>query len=941
VSAPDAIRIRGARVHNLKNISLSIPRNRLVVLCGPSGSGKSSLAFDTLYAEGQRRYVESLSTYARQFLEQSAKPDVDAIDGLSPAISIEQKTVSHNPRSTVGTVTECHDYLRLLYARVGVPHCPGCGRPVEGQSVADMLERILALPADTRLMVLAPVVRGRKGEHQALLGELRRAGYTRVRVDGQLRELEQDIRLAPRLAHRIDVVVDRVVVKDPERLRARLGDSLEKALGLAEGLVTLVPQGGQELTWSERYACPDCGLSLPELEPRLFSFNNPHGACPTCDGLGSIRFIDPARVVPDPSLSLQDGAVVGWGKAGGDGYYWQMLAAVAAHYRFSLTRPFGRLSERLRKIVLHGSGQEEITFRLESERMRHEVRRPFEGVVPNLERRYRETQSEMIRAELEELMTFQPCQACRGQRLRPEALAVRVGQKSIAELSALSVREALAWVERLEVPPRRRAVAERILREVVSRLRFLADVGLDYLSLDRAAASLSGGEGQRIRLATQIGSNLVGVLYVLDEPTIGLHPRDCSRLLGTLRELRDRGNSVVVVEHDPATLRAADHIVEMGPGAGRHGGEVVAEGTPAELQANPASLTGAYLAGRRPIPVPARRRAARGRLRLLGARGNNLKSLDVELPLGVFTCVTGVSGSGKSTLVLDTLHRALAQRLHGAGDEPAPHRALEGVERLDKVIHIDQSPIGRTPRSNPATYTGLFGPIRALFSGLPESRARGYGPGRYSFNVKGGRCESCGGGGQLRIEMHFLPDMYVTCEACGGRRFNRETLDVKFRGLDIHGVLELTVAEAVEFFAHQPALQRRLTTLCDVGLGYIQLGQSATTLSGGEAQRVKLSRALGRRATGRTLYILDEPTTGLHVEDIRLLLSVLERLVEEGNSVVVIEHNLDVIKQADHVIDLGPEGGEGGGRLVAEGTPEELARVEASHTGRALRDVLP
>jgi excinuclease ABC subunit A len=940
VSGTGEIRVRGARVHNLKNVHVGLPRDRLVVVCGPSGSGKSSLAFDTLYAEGQRRYVESLSAYARQFMEQSPKPDVDGIDGLSPAIAIEQKSVSHNPRSTVGTVTECHDYLRLLYARAGLPHCPGCGQPVRGQTVQEMVDRALDFPKDTRLSVLAPVVRGRKGEHQALLQELRKSGFTRARVDGEPRELEQDIRLEKNRAHEIAVVVDRVIVKEPERLRVRLADSVEKALELAGGLVLLVPQGGPELLLSEDLACPGCGLSLPELHPRLFSFNNPHGACPACDGLGQLRFIDPARVAPDPGLSLREGALVGWGRAGGDGYYWQMLESLARHYRIPLDKPFGKLSERQRRLVLHGSGDEALTFRLQSERMSHEVRRPFEVAVPNLERRYRETQSEAIRAELEELMTFKTCQACQGRRLRPEALAVRVGGASIAELSSLSAAEALARVAELAIEPRHQAVAERILREVRSRLRFLVDVGLGYLSLDRATASLSGGESQRIRLATQIGANLVGVLYVLDEPTIGLHPRDCERLLDTLRELRDRGNTVVVVEHDPTTLRAADHIVELGPGAGRQGGEVVAEGTPAELMRSPRSLTGAYLAGRRPIPVPVRRRRPSGHLRLRGARVHNLKNLDVDLPLGVLTCVTGVSGSGKSSLVLDTLHRALARRLQGASAEPGPHEALLGLERLDKVIHVDQSPIGRTPRSNPATYTGLFAPLRELFAALPESRARGYGPGRFSFNVKGGRCEACQGGGQIRVEMHFLPDMFVTCEACGGRRFNRETLEIRFRGRDVHQALGLTVSEALEFFAHQPALTRKLATLAEVGLGYVELGQSAVTLSGGEAQRVKLSRELCRRSTGRSLYILDEPTTGLHMEDIRLLLGVLDRLVEAGNSVVVIEHNLDVVKQADWILDLGPEGGQGGGRLVAQGTPEQLALVADSHTGRALRPTL-
>ncbi|MBN2494798.1 MAG: excinuclease ABC subunit UvrA [Deltaproteobacteria bacterium] len=934
---PRFIRILGARMHNLKNISVDLPRGRLIAICGLSGSGKSSLAFDTLYAEGQRRYVESLSTYARQFLDQMTKPDVDAIDGLSPAISIEQKSASHNPRSTVGTVTEIYDYLRLLFARVGQPHCPECGRAVSRQTVQEIVDRVLGMAAGTRLAVLAPVVRARKGAHRKLLDELRRQGYARIQIDGAVFDLSEEIPLDAHRKHDIDVYVDRLSVK--KGIRQRLTDSVETALGLAGGLVKIAPVESEDLFFSEHHACPDCGISLPEISPRLFSFNNPHGACPECDGLGHIRYIDPALVVPDPGLSLAEGAVVPWGKLG-TSYYWQMVEGLQKKLGFSLEAPFEKLPESVRSVLLYGSGDKTFQFALQRENMSHAFRRPFEGVIANLDRRYRETSSDAMRAEIASYSSFRQCTRCGGSRLRPESLGVKIAGRSIADLTALSTAAALELVAGLEPDPQRATVAERILRELRARLRFMVDVGLDYLSLDRPSATLSGGEGQRIRLATQVGSALTGVLYVLDEPTIGLHPRDCSRLLGTLVKLRDRGNTVVVVEHDPTTIRSADFVVDMGPGAGRHGGEVIAQGSPEEIQRAPGSLTGAYLSGRKRIPTPERRRRSQRTIEVLGASGNNLKSISAAFPLGVFTCVTGVSGSGKSTLVIDTLYRGLARKLHRAHEPPSACEGFRGVELLDKVVHIDQGPIGRTPRSNPSTYTTVFTAIRDLFARLPESRVRGYGPGRFSFNVKGGRCEACGGGGQIRIEMHFLPDMYVTCEACGGQRFNRETLEVEFRGRNIYQVLEMTVAEGLEFFAHQDAIRRKLETLADVGLGYIQIGQPATTLSGGEAQRVKLARELSKRATGKTLYILDEPTTGLHPDDIRQLVEVLDRLVATGNTVIVIEHNLDVIKQADFILDLGPGGGDGGGRIVAQGTPEELIRVSGSYTGQALEPVL-
>ncbi len=934
---PNLIRIRGARVHNLQNVDLDLPRSRLVTITGPSGSGKSSLAFDTLYAEGQRRYVESLSSYARQFLNQMAKPDADSIDGLSPAISIEQKTVSHNPRSTVGTVTEIHDYLRLLYARVGKPHCPSCGEPISSQTVQEMVDAILQMPKGSRLGILAPVVRERKGEHAQLLLNLRKSGYTRINVDGELMDLEDDIHLDAKRKHSIDVYIDRLVVK--QGLRQRLTDSVETSLKLAQGLVKIASVDGDDRIFSQRHACVQCGISLPEISPRLFSFNSPQGACEKCDGLGNIHRVDAKLVVPDASLSLRQGAIAAWGEKS-TGYYWQTLEAVARHFDIDLDKPFEQLPKKAQELILFGTGDEKVRVEFVSANMSHEFRRPFEGVVNNLARRYRETQSEAMRSDIEAFMSSSPCPECMGQRLRPEALAVLLGGKNIAQVTSLSVAQCLEFFENLRVEKQLAAVAERIVREIKSRLRFMVDVGLDYLTLDRSASSLSGGEAQRIRLATQIGSSLVGVLYVIDEPTIGLHPRDCQRLLGTLKQMRDRGNTVLVVEHDPATILASDHVVDMGPGAGRNGGRIIAQGTAQDILDHPESLTGAFLSGREFVPVPKRRRRSRGKLIVKGARGNNLKNLRVAFKLGVFTCVTGVSGSGKSTLVIDTLYRALANHFFGSKSMPAPYDGFEGVEQLDKVIHIDQSPIGRTPRSNPATYTGLFTSIRNLFSALPESRVRGYRPGRFSFNAKGGRCEACGGCGQIRIEMHFLPDVYVTCEACQGKRFNRETLEVEFRGRNIHQVLEMTAVDALEFFANHAGIRKKLQTLIDVGLGYIQLGQPATTLSGGEAQRVKLAKELARKATGKTLYILDEPTTGLHMSDVRQLLAVLQRLVDSGNTVVIIEHNLDVIKTADWIIDLGPEGGDGGGRIVAQGTPEKLANTVKSHTGKFLKSIL-
>ncbi len=934
----DRILVRGAREHNLKGIDVEIPRDRMVVITGVSGSGKSSLAFDTIYAEGQRRYVESLSAYARQFLELMEKPDVDSIEGLSPAISIEQKSVSKNPRSTVGTVTEIYDYLRLLFASVGRVHCPSCGKEIRSQTVTQIVDAILGLGEGERARILAPLVRGRKGEYRKELAKLLRDGYSRVIVDGTERSLDEEILLDRKRRHDIDVVVDRVKVG--EGSRQRLADSVALALSLGEGLVRVEDGRGGAALYSERFACPDCAVSIPELTPRLFSFNSPHGACPECDGLGSTIRFDPDLIVPDRSRSLREGAIAPWSRRT-TVFYHQMLEALAGHFRFSLTEPFERLPARVQRILLYGSGDETVRFSLEEGDRRYFFSKPFEGVVANLERRFRETDSEGVREELARYMNNTPCPKCAGARLKKESLCVTVGGRGIDGVTRLSIREAVGFFADLSLGEREEAIAARILKEIRSRLRFLSDVGLDYLSLDRASATLSGGEGQRIRLATQIGSQLMGVLYILDEPSIGLHQRDNRKLLSTLRALRDLGNTVLVVEHDEETIRTADFVVDMGPGAGEHGGYVVAAGPPEEIARHPMSLTGQYLAGLREIPVPASRRAPNGKvLRLRGCRANNLKEIDVSFPLGRITCVTGVSGSGKSTLVLDTLLRALAQKLYGSKERPGEHAALEGIHHVDKVIHIDQSPIGRTPRSNPATYSGAFTPIRDLFAMLPESRARGYRPGRYSFNVKGGRCEACEGDGILKIEMHFMPDVYVTCEQCRGKRYNRETLEIAYKGKTIAEVLDMTVDQALSFLEAVPQARQKLSTLSRVGLGYIRLGQSATTLSGGEAQRVKLARELSKRATGRTVYLLDEPTTGLHFDDIRRLLEVLALFADSGNTVIVIEHNLDVIKTADHVIDLGPEGGDRGGAVVACGTPEEVAADPRSYTGEHLRRVL-
>jgi len=933
---PSSIIIRGAREHNLKNVDLEIPRNALVVITGLSGSGKSSLAFDTIYAEGQRRYVESLSAYARQFLGVMEKPEVDYIEGLSPAISIEQRTASKNPRSTVGTVTEIYDYLRLLFARIGVPYCPACGRKISQQTPQQMVDAILSLPSGSKVMILAPLVRGRKGEYRELFEEVRREGYVRVRVDGRVRDVETRIRLNKNKKHHIEVVVDRLGVD--ESARARLADSVETALGLGSGVVLVHTVGGEEHLFSEKYACVHCGISYEELTPRMFSFNSPYGACSACGGLGSRMEIDPRLVVPDDDLSLNEGAVAPWGKPMGR-WYDHQIQAVAGKYGFDLNTPVRKLSVRARKVILHGSGEEEFRFRYQRPDRRGlwEHYGGFEGVIPNLTRRYRQTKSAGVRSWIERFMSIRPCRECHGARLRPESLSVKVGDENIAVLTKKSIREALRFFEDLKLRPRDLQVADQVLKEIRERLGFLINVGLDYLTLDRSAGTLAGGEAQRIRLATQIGSQLVGVLYILDEPSIGLHQRDHRRLLDTLRRLRDLGNTVLVVEHDRATILAADHVIDLGPGAGRQGGEVVAQGTPAQIKRAAHSLTGQYLRGKKSIPVPARRRPHRGAaLVLRGARGNNLKDLTVEIPLGLFTCVTGVSGSGKSTLVGETLYPILAQRFYRSKETPLEYERLEGLDLVDKVVNIDQSPIGRTPRSNPATYTGVFTHIRQLYAQLPESRVRGYRPGRFSFNVKGGRCEACQGDGIIKIEMHFLPDVYVKCEICKGKRFNRETLEVKYKGRHIADVLDMTVDAALDFFENIPPIRRKLSTLVQVGLGYVHLGQQATTLSGGEAQRVKLATELSKRSTGRTFYILDEPTTGLHFEDINMLLKVLNRLVDLGNTVLVIEHNLDVIKTADHIIDLGPEGGDQGGLAVATGTPEEVARVPASYTGQFL-----
>ncbi|MCL7462848.1 excinuclease ABC subunit UvrA [Pseudomonas sp. NW5] len=938
----DKILIRGARTHNLKNIDLTLPRDQLIVITGLSGSGKSSLAFDTLYAEGQRRYVESLSAYARQFLSMMEKPDVDTIEGLSPAISIEQKSTSHNPRSTVGTITEIYDYLRLLYARVGIPRCPEHGVPLEAQTVSQMVDQVLALPEGSKRMLLAPVIRERKGEHLSVFEELRAQGFVRARINGRLHELDELPKLDKQKKHTIEVVVDRFKVRGD--LQQRLAESFETALKLAEGIALVTPmdgEDGEEIIFSARFACPHCGHSLGELEPRLFSFNNPAGACPSCDGLGVKQFFDPRRLV-NGELSLAEGAIRGWDRR--NVYYFQMLASLAAHFAFSLEAPFDSLPSKVREVLLHGSGNNAIEFRYLNDRG-DVVRRqhPFEGIIPNLERRYRETESASLREELGKLLSSHACPACQGSRLRPEARHVWVGERTLPEVTALPVGEASAYFSALQLEGRRGEIAEKILKEIRERLQFLVNVGLDYLTLERSADTLSGGEAQRIRLASQIGAGLVGVMYILDEPSIGLHQRDNERLLATLTHLRNLGNTVIVVEHDEDAIRLADYVVDIGPGAGMHGGRIVAQGTPDEVMAHPDSLTGKYLSGRERIRYPSSRTPmdpARV-LRLTGARGNNLQGVDLEIPLSLLTCVTGVSGSGKSTLINNTLYPLAATALNGASMlEVAEHERCEGLEQLDKVVDIDQSPIGRTPRSNPATYTGLFTPIRELFAGVPEARSRGYGPGRFSFNVKGGRCEACQGDGMIKVEMHFLPDIYVPCDVCKGKRYNRETLEVKYKGKSIHEVLEMTIEEARAFFDAVPAVARKLQTLIDVGLSYIRLGQSATTLSGGEAQRVKLARELSKRDTGKTLYILDEPTTGLHFADIQQLLDVLHRLRDHGNTVVVIEHNLDVIKTADWLVDLGPEGGSRGGQIIATGTPETVAAMPHSHTGRFLAPLL-
>ncbi|MFO1518149.1 MAG: excinuclease ABC subunit UvrA [bacterium] len=943
---PQEIVIKGARQHNLKNIDVHIPRNQLVVITGLSGSGKSSLAFDTIYAEGQRRYVESLSAYARQFLEQMGKPDVDTIEGLSPAISIEQKTTSRNPRSTVGTVTEIYDYLRLLFARVGRATCYQCGNEIAAQTVTQMVDQVLKLPSGTKIHVLAPIVRGRKGEYGKELQKLKTEGFVRVKVDGKTYVLGDEIKLDKNKKHNIDLFVDRLVVK--EGLGTRLADSLETALKHGEGVVKVevvqdVLEGkkgegeNKELLFSERFACVDCGISYPEIEPRLFSFNNPFGACPECGGLGNKMYFDPELIIPNPDLTLEEGAIAPWANKTSN-YYSNLLASLAKHFKFDLKTPFKKLPKKIQDVLLHGT-EETIRFSYDHGE-RHSYHASFEGVVNHLSRRYKETESDWMREEMERFMNVQPCPTCEGSRLKKEALAIRVAGKNIHEVTGYSVRDSLQFFQDLKLSKKEAEIASRIIKEIRERLSFLSNVGLDYLTLDRTSGTLSGGEGQRIRLATQIGSSLVGVLYILDEPSIGLHQRDNSKLLATLKKLRDLGNTVLVVEHDDETILESDYVIDMGPGAGVHGGEIVAEGTPAQIMKNPKSLTGLYLSGKEAIEVPRERRVKKGQIVLKNCRENNLKNLDVTFPLGVFVSVTGVSGSGKSTLVNDTLYKGLAQRLFGSREVAGKFDAIEGIEQIDKVINIDQSPIGRTPRSNPATYTGLFTPIRDLFAALPEAKMRGYKPGRFSFNVKGGRCEACEGDGIIKIEMHFLPDIYVECEECKGQRYNRETLEIKYKGYSIAQILKMTVAQAMEALTHIPSIRNKLQTLLDVGLGYVELGQAATTLSGGEAQRVKLARELSKRSTGRTFYILDEPTTGLHFADIQKLLDVLHRFVEGGNTVVVIEHNLDVIKTADFLIDLGPEGGDQGGEIIATGTPEEVAANPRSYTGEYLKRML-
>ena len=942
------ISIVGAREHNLKDISIVLPRDKMIVITGLSGSGKSSLAFDTIYAEGQRRYVESLSAYARQFLEMMQKPDVDQIDGLSPAISIEQKTTSKNPRSTVGTVTEIYDYLRLLFARVGIPYSPATGMPIESQTVSQMVDRIMALPEGTRLYLLAPIVRGRKGEYRKDFAELQKRGFQRVKVDGNYYEISDVPTLDKKFKHDIDVVVDRIVVK-PD-LGNRLADSMEIALQLTDGIAVAEMADSKEeepekIVFSSRFACPVSGFTIDEIEPRLFSFNNPFGACPDCDGLGTQFFIDPEAIVPDQTLSLREGAIVPWAKSGTSSpYYTQTLESLAEHYGFSLNDPWHDLDAKAQKVIFYGSNKEPVKFTYDDGTRSFKTTKPFEGVVGNLERRYRETDSSWMREEIEKFQSKTHCETCGGYRLKPEALAVKIANLHIGEVVEMSILEADRWFADLDkhLNSKQAEIASRILKEIRERLKFLNDVGLDYLTLSRNSGTLSGGESQRIRLASQIGSGLTGVLYVLDEPSIGLHQRDNARLLETLTRLRDLGNTVIIVEHDEDAILAADHVVDIGPGAGVHGGQIIAEGTPAKIKSAKNSLTGQYLSGTKSIPVPPKRREAYlGRhLRVVEASGNNLKNVTTDIPLGTFTCVTGVSGGGKSTLLLDTLYKATARKLHNARDLPSPHKAIEGLEHLDKVIDIDQSPIGRTPRSNPATYTGAFTPIREWFSGLPEAKVRGYKPGRFSFNVKGGRCEACQGDGVIKIEMHFLPDVYVECDVCNGKRYNRETLEVKFKDKNIADILDMTVDEAADFFKAVPVIRDKMVTLQRVGLGYIKVGQQATTLSGGEAQRVKLAKELSRRATGRTLYILDEPTTGLHFHDVAKLLDVLHELVDAGNTVAVIEHNLEVIKTADKVIDLGPNGGHGGGEIVAAGTPEEVASVKESYTGQFLSKLL-
>jgi len=936
------IRVRGAREHNLKNVDVDMPRDSLVVITGLSGSGKSSLAFDTIYAEGQRRYVESLSAYARQFLELMQKPDVDLIEGLSPAISIEQKTTSKNPRSTVGTVTEIYDYMRLLYARIGIPYSPATGLPIESQTVSQMVDRILAMPEGTRLLLLAPIVRGRKGEYRKELADLQKRGFQRVKIDGKMFEIEAAPALDKKLKHDIEIVVDRIVVR--AGLGNRLADSLETALGLADGIaIAESADGGERTLFSAKFACPVSGFTIPEIEPRLFSFNNPHGACPACDGLGTKPFFDPELVVPDERLSLREGAIAPWANSSSQ-WYAQTLDSLARHYKISTNTPWKDVKESVRRAILFGSNGDPVAMKYDDGVKAYTTTRAFEGVIPNMERRWRETDSAWLKEELGRYQGEAPCETCRGKRLKPEALAVKIRGLDISAVTDFSILAAFEWFGALDqhLTQKQRDIAQRILKEINERLGFLRNVGLEYLTLARASGTLSGGESQRIRLASQIGSGLTGVLYVLDEPSIGLHQRDNDRLLATLKRLRDLGNTVIVVEHDEEAIRSADYLVDMGPAAGIHGGRVVAAGPPDSVLKSPDSITAQYLTGQRRIELPlVRRSGRRGQtLKVVGARANNLQRIDVTIPLGTFTCVTGVSGGGKSTLVVDTLYKALARRLNGAHEHPGAHDRIEGAEHLDKIVDIDQSPIGRTPRSNPATYTGAFTPIREWYAGLPEAKARGYGPGRFSFNVKGGRCEACQGDGVLKIEMHFLPDVYVQCDVCKGKRYNRETLEVAFKGKSVADVLDMTVEEGAEFFRAVPAIREKMVTLERVGLGYIHVGQPATTLSGGEAQRVKLAKELSRRATGRTLYILDEPTTGLHFEDVRKLLDVLHALVEQGNTVVVIEHNLEVIKTADWIIDLGPEGGAGGGRIVATGTPEDIADAAGSYTGQYLRAYL-